>query len=128
MKRTLFNWTKQDKTCKFSRKSSFSSYVQHKNRRKKNSSTYLVSVGCGRLVEGNGQETESLFLCCTKLEIDDFLENVHVLSCFVQLKSVLLISCVFWIILHYDLLCTPTLIFVGVVEGFNLCSKFLKFV
>ena len=29
IKRTLFNWTKQDKTCKFSRKSSFSSYVQH---------------------------------------------------------------------------------------------------
>ena len=25
LKRTLFNWTKQDKTCKFSRKSSFSS-------------------------------------------------------------------------------------------------------
>ena len=32
LKRTLCNWTKQDKTCKFSRKSSFSSYVQHKNR------------------------------------------------------------------------------------------------
>ena len=31
LKRTLFNWTKQDETCKFSRKSSFSSYVQHKN-------------------------------------------------------------------------------------------------
>ena len=28
-----FNWTKQDKTCKFSRKSSFSGYVQHKNKR-----------------------------------------------------------------------------------------------
>ena len=35
IKRTLFNWTKQDKTCKFSRKSSFPSYVQHKNSRKK---------------------------------------------------------------------------------------------
>ena len=34
IKRTIFNWTKQDKTCKFSRKSSFSSYVQHKNRKK----------------------------------------------------------------------------------------------
>ena len=31
IKRTLFNWTKLDKTCTFSRKSSFSSYVQHKN-------------------------------------------------------------------------------------------------
>ena len=29
IKRTLFNWTKQDETCKFSRKSSFSSYVQY---------------------------------------------------------------------------------------------------
>ena len=37
------------------------------------------------------------FLCCTQLEKDDLLENLHVLSCVVQLKSVLLISCVFWI-------------------------------
>ena len=50
IKRTLFNWTKQDKTCKFLRKSSFSSYVQHKNR-KRNSSTYFVSAECGRLAE-----------------------------------------------------------------------------
>ena len=36
-KRTLFNWKKkQDKTCKFSRKSSFSSYVQHKKRKTDN--------------------------------------------------------------------------------------------
>ena len=33
-KRTLFNLTKQDKTWTFSRKSSFSSYVQHKNKNK----------------------------------------------------------------------------------------------
>ena len=33
IKRMLFNWMKQDKTCKFSRKSSFLSYVQHKNRK-----------------------------------------------------------------------------------------------
>ena len=32
IKGTLFNWTKQDKTCKFLRKSSFASYVQQKNR------------------------------------------------------------------------------------------------
>ena len=31
------------------------------------------------------------------LEKEDFLENVYVLSCFVQLESILLISCVFWI-------------------------------
>ena len=36
IKRTHFNRTKQDKTCKFSRKSSFSSYVQHKNRKTNN--------------------------------------------------------------------------------------------
>ena len=36
IKRTLFNWTKQDKTCKFWRKSSFSSYVQHYNRKTNN--------------------------------------------------------------------------------------------
>ena len=33
LKTTLFNWTKQYRTCKFSRKSSFSSYAQHKNRK-----------------------------------------------------------------------------------------------
>ena len=32
IKRTLFNWTKQDKIWTFSRKSSFSSYVQQKNK------------------------------------------------------------------------------------------------
>ena len=36
-------------------------------------------------------------LYCTQLEKDDYIENVHVLSCFVVLKSVLLFSCVFWI-------------------------------
>ena len=35
IKRTLFNWTKQDEMRKFSRKSSFSSYIQHKNKTKK---------------------------------------------------------------------------------------------
>ena len=37
IKRTLFIWTKQEKTCKFSRKSSFSSDIQHKNRKTNNS-------------------------------------------------------------------------------------------
>ena len=36
-------------------------------------------------------------LYCSELEKDDYIENVHVLSCFVLSKSVLLISCVFWI-------------------------------
>ena len=36
IKRTLFNETKQDKTCTFLRKSSFSSYVQQKNRKTDN--------------------------------------------------------------------------------------------
>ena len=50
-----------------------------KNREKKNkqavNSIYLVSVGCGRLEEGKGV----------------FLEKLHVLSCFVQLKSVFVV-------------------------------------
>ena len=58
IKRTLFNWTKQDKTCKFLKKSSFSTYVQQKTR-KTNYSTHLVSFGCGRLAEGKRHETES---------------------------------------------------------------------
>ena len=41
IKRTLFNQTKQNKTCKFSRKASFSSYVQQYNRKQLNQ---LVSV------------------------------------------------------------------------------------
>ena len=42
IKRTLFNWTKQNKTCKFSRNSSFSSYEQHKNRKTNN----LFNLSC----------------------------------------------------------------------------------
>ena len=34
IKRTLYNWTKQDKTCKFSK--SFSKYIKKKGRRKTN--------------------------------------------------------------------------------------------
>ena len=65
IKRTLFNWMKQDKMCKFLRKSSFSSYLQQGSplfqamyNIKTNNSTYLVSVGCGRLAEGKGHETD----------------------------------------------------------------------
>ena len=36
-------------------------------------------------------------LYCTQLEKDDYIENLHVLSCSVLLKSLLLISCVFWV-------------------------------
>ena len=43
IKRMLFNWTKQDKTCKFLRKSSFSSYVQQKNKKNKQFSLSGVS-------------------------------------------------------------------------------------
>ena len=44
IKRTLFNWSKQDKTCKCSRKSSSSSYVQQKSR-KTNDEFNLSCVG-----------------------------------------------------------------------------------
>ena len=41
----------------------------------------------------------------------DFLENLHALSCFILLKSVILISCVLWILFHVDqyvhMLCSP---------------------
>ena len=44
-----------------------------------------------------------LFLCFYVVRSlkEDFLENLHVLSCFVQSKKVLLISCVFWISVQY---------------------------
>ena len=76
--RRLFNWTKQDKMCKILRKSSFSSYVQQKSR-KTNNSTYLVSVGMG---EAGGRK--------------------RVWDVFVLLKSVFLISCVFWMLLFFS--------------------------
>ena len=40
--------------------------------------------------------TESLYVSFG-LKKEDFLENLHILSCFVQLKSILLMSCVFCI-------------------------------
>ena len=74
-----------------------------KTQKQRINSTYLVSVGCGRLAEGKGHETDSicLFFCfyvLRSLKKEDFFENLHVLSSFVQLKGVLLISCVFWIL------------------------------
>ena len=63
--KNAFNWTKQDKTCKFSRKSSFSSYVQHKNRRRQTQLIQLILFFF-------------FFLCCTQFEKEDFLENWHV--------------------------------------------------
>ena len=56
--------------------------------------TYLCPLGARKLAEGKGHET-------ALLEKDDYIENLHVLSCSVLLKSVLLISCVFWISLTY---------------------------
>ena len=91
VKRTLFNWTKQDKMCKFLRESSFSSYVQHKNRKNKQLiQLILCQLDAWRLVEGKGRKTD---------------------SCFVQLKSILLISCVFWIFFQNT--------------GSQLCGNFL---
>ena len=58
IKRTHFNWTKQDKTRTFSRNSSFSSYVQHKTEKRAINPTYLVSVRCWGLAEGNRPETD----------------------------------------------------------------------
>ena len=49
IKRTLFNWTKRNKTCTFSRKSSFSSQVQNKNKQ------FIQFISCQqvrRLAEG----------------------------------------------------------------------------
>ena len=42
LKERFFTWTKQDKTCNFSRKSSFSSYVQHKAEKQTINSTYRL--------------------------------------------------------------------------------------
>ena len=67
IKRTLFDRMKQDKTCKFSRNSSFSSYVQHKHRKNKQLiQLILCQLDVRRLAEGKGHETESYVVCNLK--------------------------------------------------------------
>ena len=61
IKRTLFNQTKQDKTCKFSRKASFSSYLQQYNRKQLNQ-LILCPFDVRRLVGAKGHET-ACFVC-----------------------------------------------------------------
>ena len=56
IKTTLFNYTKQDKSCKFSRNSSFSSYVQQYNRKPLNQ-LVLCQFDARRLAGGKGHET-----------------------------------------------------------------------
>ena len=54
----LFNWTKQDKTCQFSRKSSFSKATYSiKTEKQTISSLSLCQFDVGRLAEGRGHET-----------------------------------------------------------------------
>ena len=60
IKRMLFNWMKQDKTCKFSRKSSFSSYVQHKKQKNRQ---LIQLILCQLDVGGWRKESCALFLC-----------------------------------------------------------------
>ena len=88
LKRTLFNWAKQDKTCTFSRKSSFSNYIQQKNR-KANNTLRLYQLDAGRLTEGKGHETD--VTCKRGLP--------QKLACFVLLCPIkkCSISCMFWI-------------------------------
>ena len=62
IKRTLVDWTKQDKTCTFSRKSSFSSYVQQqKQKNKQLIQLILCQLDARRLAEGKGHETHVCF-------------------------------------------------------------------
>ena len=69
LKRTFFNWTKQDKTCEFLRKSSLSKLcTPYKEKNKQ--SIHLAFV--------------SLMLGCWQKE-----KGSHILSCFIQIKSVL---------------------------------------
>ena len=78
LKRTLFNWTKQDRTYKVSRKSSFSSYVQHKNRKQTVNSFSLCQLDAGRQAEGKGHKTDSLFR--------SFRINEEVITCNLPVK------------------------------------------
>ena len=54
----LFIWTKQDKTCKFFRKSSFSSYIQQKNKQVIQLTLCLIWVNLHWGATKTGQDTE----------------------------------------------------------------------
>ena len=55
LKRTLFNWTKQDKTCEFSRKSFLSKLrTTLKKKRKTINSLSLCQFDAGMLAGGKG--------------------------------------------------------------------------
>ena len=70
--RTLFNWIKQDKTCKISRKSSFSSYVRHKNKKNKQ----LIYLACVKCWEPGGRQSLVFWISLDT----DWLDLPHV-SC-----------------------------------------------
>ena len=80
IKRTLFKWTKQDIMREFSRKSSLSNLRTTQNKQFTHA-----------LLEKNKWS----FSVVRSFEKEDFLENLHILSCFVQSKSVLFNFCVF---------------------------------
>ena len=73
-------------------KTDWNNYVNLKTEKQTIHSTYLLSVGCGRLAEG-----KFVFLLYVAWKRGLPQKHLHGLSCFIQLKSVLLISCAFWI-------------------------------
>ena len=121
IKSTLLNCAKQDKTCTFLRKSSFSSYVQHRNKQFNLSCVrgWLKEKGM-RLADMIKKKSVSCLFPSTSLQASNW-HKISWISClffcfmfyialkrelpwkfacfvlFIQLKSVLLISRLFWI-------------------------------
>ena len=93
IKRTVFNWTKMGKTCKISRKSSFQASYNIETEKQ-----FIQLILC-QLDVGSWRTEQGTRLCSSV-----FLEIVPVMSCFVQLKSALLISPVFWTKQHFFVL------------------------
>ena len=83
IKRALFNWTKQDKTCKFSRKCSFPSYVQHKNRKK----TQLIQLILCQLDVGGWRKEKG-----TRLTIVGVLSPVNLYGLYQDCFSEVVLS------------------------------------
>ena len=69
LKERLFYWTKQAKTCSFSRKSSFSSYVQHKNKLLIQLISCQLDVGGWRKEKGTRQLKSVLLISCVFLDL-----------------------------------------------------------
>ena len=113
IKTTLFNETKQDKTCKFSRKASFSSYVQQYYRKQLNQ-LILGPFDARRLAGGKGKLPRKFSRFVLFRLIDKRSFN---LSCILDLFAERWQSTLFQMFLFFFTLCMPDHCFTQHLRG-----------